>query len=247
MDVTGQVALVTGSATGIGRAAAIALAERGVDVAVNYTKSEAEASQTVADIIALGRKALLVRADVSSEQQVIAMVDKIVAHFGRLDILVNNASTTVMVPFKNLDGISEADWDRILALNVKGTFFCCRAAARHMAERGGCIVNVSATAGIHAAGSSIAYSASKAAMISMTKTMAVGLGPTIRVNAVAPSFTNTRWNNVRPEMAFRVAERAPLKRVAEPEDVAEVIVGLVTNASYVTGQTIEIDGGQYLG
>ncbi len=248
MNLEGQVALITGSATGVGRATALMLARRGVDVAVNYTKSETEARQTASEVEALGRRAMLVRADVSVESEVVSMVDQVASRFGRLDILVNSAGTTVMVPFKNLDGISETDWDRVFDVNVKGVFFASRAAAKAMLNGGGgCIVNVSSAAGLHAAGSSIAYAASKAAVISITKTMALGLAPTIRVNAVAPSIINTRWNAPRPDALPRFAERTPLKRVAEAEDVAEVIVSLIGDASFVTGQTVEIDGGLYLG
>ncbi len=247
MTLQDQVALVTGSATGMGRATALMLAKQGAHVAVNYTKSEAEARETAAAIEAIGRKALLVRADVSDDRQASGMVEEIVKTFGRLDILVNNAGTTVFVPFKNLDELTEEIWDRVLAVNVKGTFFCSRAAAKVMLSQGsGCIVNVASTAGLHASGSSIAYAASKAAVISMTKTLALALGPSIRVNAVAPGFVNTRWNTDRPEMLSMVEERAALQRYGEPEDVAEVIMALITSAAFVTGQVIPVDGGQFL-
>ena len=247
MTLQDQVALVTGSATGMGRATALMLAKQGAHVAVNYTKSEAEARETAAAIEAIGRKALLLRADVSDDHQASGMVEEIVKTFGRLDILVNNAGTTVFVPFKNLDELTEEIWDRVLAVNVKGTFFCSRAAAKVMLPQGsGCIVNVASTAGLHASGSSIAYAASKAAVISMTKTLALALGPAIRVNAVAPGFVNTRWNVDRPEMLSMVEERAALQRYGEPEDVAEVIMALITSAAFVTGQVVPVDGGQFL-
>ena len=247
MTLQDQVALVTGSATGMGRATSLMLARQGAHVVVNYTRSEAEAKETAAAVEALGRKALLVRADVSDDRQVSAMVDETVKVFGRLDILVNNAGTTVFVPFKNLEELTEEIWDRVLAVNVKGTFFCSRAAAKVMLPQGsGCIVNVASTAGLHASGSSIAYAASKAAVISMTKTLAVALGPRIRVNAVAPGFVNTRWNAARQDMLSIVEEKAALKRYGEPEDVAEVIVALITSAGFVTGQVIPVDGGQFL-
>ncbi len=247
MKLQDQVAIVTGSAAGVGRATAIMLAKEGANVVVNYTKSEAEARETVDAIEALGRKAIMVRADVSDDQQVNVMVDRAVEAFGRVDILVNNAGTTVMIPFKDMDAVTEEGWDRVFAVNVKGVFFCSRAAARVMRQQGsGCIVNVASIAGLVAAGSSIAYAASKAAVVNMTKTMALGLAPIIRVNCVAPSFIDTRWNAPRPEMLPKVAERAALKRVSKPEDIAEVIVSLVTSAAFVTGQTVPIDGGQFL-
>ncbi len=247
MSLQDQVALVTGSATGVGRATALLLAREGAHVVVNYTKSESEARETASAVEALGRKALLVRADVADDRQVSAMVEQTATAFGRLDILVNNAGATAMVPFKDLEGLTEEMWDRVLAVNVKGVFFCSRAAVRLMLPQGsGCIVNVASMGGLVATGSSIAYSASKAAVINMTKTMAVGLGPKIRVNAVAPGFVNTRWNESRPELIPRISERAPLKRVAEVQDVAEVILSLVASSSFVTGQVLPVDGGQFL-
>lgn len=247
MRLKDQVAIVTGSATGVGRATALMLAREGAHLVINYTRSEAEARETVLAVEALGRRALLVRADVSDERQVLAMVEQTVDAFGRLDILVNNAGTTRVVPFKDLDGLTEDVWDRLFAVNVKGTFFCTRAAARVMQSRGsGCIVNVASTAGLTASGSSIAYAATKAAIISLTKTTAIALAPAIRVNAVAPGYTDTRWNAGQREMLQKWVERAPLKRCAEAEDVAEVIVSLITSASFVTGQVVTIDGGHFL-
>ena len=248
MKLKDKVALITGGVSGIGRETAILLAKEGAHLALNYSKSEAEAKEAAAAVESLGRKALLCRADVSNDAQVSAMVEKVAKTFGRLDILVNSAGNTTMVPFKNLEGLTEEAWDRMYAVNVKGVFFSSRAAARVMLPQGsGCIVNVSSMGGLVAGGSSIAYAATKAAVVSMTKTMAVGLAPNIRVNCVAPSIVNTRWNASRPEALTRMAERTPLKRVAEAHDVAEVILSLITSASFVTGQTIAIDGGQYLG
>ena len=248
MKLQDKVALITGGVSGIGRETAILLAKEGAHLALNYTKSEAEAKEAAAAIEALGRKVMLYRTDVSNDVQVSAMVEEVAKTFGRLDILVNSAGNTTMVPFKNLEDLTEEAWDRMYAVNVKGVFFCSRAAARVMLPHGsGCIVNVSSMGGLVAAGSSIAYAATKAAVVSLTKTMAVALAPKIRVNCVAPSIVNTRWNASRPEALVRMAERTPLKRVAEAHDVAEVIMSLITSASFVTGQTMAIDGGQYLG
>jgi 3-oxoacyl-[acyl-carrier protein] reductase len=162
-------------------------------------------------------------------------------------VLVNSAGTTSVVPFKDLEGLTEEMWDKAFAVNVKGTFFCSRAAGRVMVPQGsGCIVNISSMAGIVATGSSMAYSATKAAVINMTKTMAIALAPAVRVNSVAPSFADTPWNESRRAMYPKVAERSLLKRIATPEEVAEVIVALATSARYVTGQVLGIDGGAYL-
>ena len=245
MELVNQVALVTGSATGIGRATVLALARLGAAVVVNYTKSEPEARETIAAIEELGRRALLVKADVSDDRQARALVERTVGAFGRLDVLVNNAGATTFVDFHDLEGLTDEIWDRSYAVNVKGTFYCSRAAAGIMQQRGGgCIVNVTSVAGLKPAGSSIAYCAAKAAAISLTQTLAVALAPTIRVNAVAPGFIDTRWNPADPALRLRAQERAVLKRAGRPEDVAEVIVGLITNSHFVTGQVVVVDGGQ---
>jgi 3-oxoacyl-[acyl-carrier protein] reductase len=253
MDITGQVAIVTGSAVGVGRAVALDLARRGARVVVNYSRSEDEAKQTLADVRALGADAILCRADVSHDAEVREMVRQAAERWGTVDVLVNNAATTSFVNFNDLEGLTDEVWDRILAVNLKGAFFCCRAVAPYMqAQNRGCIVNVSSVAGIHAVGSSIAYAASKAGLINMTVALAKVLGPHgVRVNAVAPGFIETRWLQGGLGQAYDVAkqrtsERTPLRRVSTPEDVAEVIAGLITSAGFVTGQTVVIDGGASL-
>jgi 3-oxoacyl-[acyl-carrier protein] reductase len=227
----------------------IELAQRGANVVVNFSKSEAEAKETVAACEHAGANALLVRADVSRDAEVRAMVQQTVDTFGTVNILVNNAGVTHFVNFADLDGMKEEYWDRILAVNLKGAFFCCRAVAEHMKSAGaGAIVNVASIAGIRAVGSSIAYAASKAGVINMTVGLARALAPEIRVNAVAPGFIDTRWLKDGLGPIFEPAKKAteeqtPLRRVAAPEDVANVIVGLVADADFVTGETIIIDGG----
>ncbi len=250
MDVRGKVALVTGSAVGVGRATVLELAKRGAAVVVNYSKSEDEAQQTLADVTALGAKALLVRADVSSDDQVRSMVDRAVAELGGLNILVNNAAMTHFVPFEDLEAMTEEKWDRILAVNLKGSFFCARAAAAAMRQgEGGAIVNVASIAGIRSVGSSIAYAASKAGVINMTIGLARVLGPKVRVNCVAPGFIDSRWlRGGLGDRLFEIAkertgEQNPLGRVSTPEDVAQVIVGVIEDWDFVTGQTLVIDGG----
>jgi 3-oxoacyl-[acyl-carrier protein] reductase len=250
MDVRGKTAIVTGSAVGVGRATALDLAKRGANVVVNYSRSEDDAKEAVRLVEAAGAKALLVKADVSKEAEVRDMVAKTVAAFGGLHILVNNAATTHFVGFPDLDGMKEEYWDDIFAVNVKGAFFCSRAAAPAIRESGGgAIVNVASVAGVRAVGSSIAYAASKAALINMTVALARVLGPEIRVNAVAPGFIETRWlRNGLGDQIYEAGKaneirRSPLKAVCQPEDVSQLILSLIEGADLVTGQTVVIDGG----
>ncbi len=255
MDVRGKTAIVTGSAVGVGRATAIDLARRGANVVVNYSRSEDDAREAVRLVEAEGARALLVRADVSQEDQVQAMVRQAVDTFGGLHLLVNNAATTHFVPFPDLDGMKAEYWDDIFAVNVKGVFFCCRAAAKAMracipaGEHGGAIVNISSVAGIRSIGSSLAYAASKAAVINMTVGLARVLGPEVRVNCVAPGFIDSRWLRAGlGEQVFEAARAqqsrvAPLKDVCTPQTVSQLVMSLIEGADMVTGQTIVIDGG----
>lgn len=250
MDLRDKTAIVTGSAVGVGRAVAVDLARRGANVTVNYSRSESDARETVRLVEAEGARALLVRADVSDDAQARALVQQTVDAFGALHVLVNNAAMTHFVPFADLEGMKAEYWDEIFNVNVKGAFFCARAAAPHMKRSGrGAIVNVASVAGVRAVGSSIAYAASKAALINMTVALARILGPEVRVNAVAPGFIETRWlRNGLGERTYEAAKahetnRAPLKAVCTPEDVSQLILSLITGADLVTGQTVVIDGG----
>ncbi len=249
MDVKGKVAIVTGSATGVGRATALQLAALGCGVVVNYTKSEAEAQETLADVKKLGVPAMLARCDISDDKAVRAMVQATVDQLGGVDVLVNNAGTTTFVNHADFEGLTEEVWDRTLAVNLKGTFFCTRAVAPIMKARGkGAIVNISSVAGVRGVGSSIAYAASKAGVINLTLSTARVLGPEIRVNCVAPGFIDGRWLRAgigaNYEMARqRSADNAVLKAVTTPDDIAQVVLSLITGADLVTGQTVVVDGG----
>ncbi len=243
--LAGKVALVTGSATGIGAASAIELAREGADVVVNYSRSEAEAKQTRDACAALGVRALLVRADCSREEQVKEMVARAVDELGGVDILVNNAGRTRFVPLPNIDELEDADWDSIFQLNVKGAFYATRACVPSMRARGeGLVVNVASVAGLTGAGSSIPYAVSKGAMITLTKSLAKALAPQIRVNAVAPGIVLTRWVAGREDHVERYAKDTPLGRAATAEDVARVIVSFATHGTFLTGEVIVVDGGR---
>ncbi len=248
-QLEGKVALVTGAAVGIGRAIAVAFAREGARVVVNYSRSQQEAETTAGMARQAGGEALLIRADVSQDRQVKAMVAESLDRFGRIDVLVNNAGVTAFVAFPDLDALTDEVWDRLYNVNVKGTFFCCRAVVPAMRRQGeGRIINIASTAGLGTQGSSIAYCASKAAVIHLSKCLARTLGPEIRVNCIAPGFiAGTRWNVGRPNLdriQDEVSQAAPLKRVGISEDVAGAALYLATRADFVTGDVLVVDGGR---
>ena len=243
MSLQGKAALVTGGGTGVGRATALMLAERGANVAVNYSRSADEAAQTAADIQAHGVEGLAIQADVASDAAVVAMVEQAVAAFGRLDIVVNSAGTTFFVDYDDLDGMKDKYWDRILAVNLKGPFFVSRAAAPHLKAGGdGVIVSISSLSGITGTGSSIAYAASKGALNTITKSLARTLAPEIRVNSVAPGPIDTRWMIGHEDFLQRAVDRSPVNRAATPEDIAAGVLMLVENP-IMTGEVLVMDSG----
>ena len=242
----GKVALITGGGTGIGKATSLLFAREGADVAVNFSRSRSDAEETVSEIRQLGSQAIAVRADISNDDAVRAMVGKVVTRLGRLDILVNNAATTTFVLPRDLEGMTEELWDKILDVNVKGTFFCSRAAIAAMRSHdGGHIVNVSSDSAFTGRGSSIAYTASKAAIINMTLALAISQAPEIRVNAVAPGVVETRWIDKIKPLADAARRKNPLQRLADPDDIAEAILSLVAN-DFITGHTLVVNGGATL-
>ena len=241
-----KTALITGGGTGIGKAIALKLARSGVNIAINYSRSEQEALKTCQEIKDLGVRCLIYKADVARDAEIRAMISQVTLDFGKLDILVNNAGTTHFVDHSNLEGMKEEYWDDILGVNVKGLFFCCRAASAELKKSRGCIVNITSIAGLTGLGSSIAYSASKAAAISVTKSLARVLAPEVRVNGVAPGIVQTRWVEGKEEHISRLAAGTPLGRIADPEDIAEVVYSLVAHAGFMTGQTVVVDGGSFI-
>ena len=251
MNVEGKAALITGGGTGVGRATALALAERGCAVAVNYSRSRDEAEETASDIEKLGVRGVAIQADVAADADCRRLVETAVGELGRLDVLVQSAGVTSFIPHANLDDVKDEDWERIMAVNVKGIFQCARAAKAPMDAAGaGAIVNVSSVAGIAGVGSSIPYCAAKAAVNSLTVTLARTLAPKIRVNAVAPGFITGRWLAGGLGDAYEVVKkameaRAPLGKVCDPEDVAEAILALVST-DLVTGQVVPVEGGMLI-
>lgn len=241
---TRKVALVTGGSRGIGRAICVALAQAGMNVAVNYAGNAQAAQETVGACTALGVKAVALPADVSQAQQVESLFEGVLAEFGRIDVLVNNAGIT-------RDGLavrmSEEDFDAVIATNLKGTFLCMKAAGKlMMKQRYGRIVNISSVVGVHGNAGQINYAASKAGIIAATKSLAAELGSRgVTVNAVAPGFIQTDMTAVLSEKVVEaMMATIPEKKLGSPEDVAAAVAFLTSDAAgYITGQVLGVDGG----
>lgn len=248
-----KVALVTGSATGVGAATALALARLGYDVLINYSRSEAEARAAEAACRDAGADTLLMRADVAQDADCRALADAVDQRWGRLDALVNNAGVSVFGAAAAWDALDPQAFHRILGVNTIGAFQMVRACLAQLKAAGGCIVNVSSVAGSLGVGSSIPYIASKGALNAMTLHWARALAPEIRVNAVCPGLITSRWfsrgiGEEAAEKARAAHDKAmPLGRASSPEDVAEAIAWLVNGARTVTGELVLLDSGMHLG
>ncbi|MEV4659270.1 SDR family oxidoreductase [Micromonospora sp. NPDC049301] len=237
-----RVAVVTGSSSGIGAAVARRLADEGIRVVVNSVRSR-EAGEELAAALPEAR---YVAADVADPVQAASLIDTAVETYGRLDILVNNAGRTRFIPHHDLAAVTPEVWREILDLNVIGTWQTTVAAMPHLSASGaGCVVNISSVAGSRPAGSSIPYAVSKAAVEHLTRLLANVAGPQVRVNAVAPGLIETPWTASFTEIAEKVRQSTPLRRVGAPADVAEAVAGVVA-ASYMTGQVVLVDGGAHL-
>jgi ketoreductase RED2 len=238
----GQTVLITGSSSGIGASTAHLFAALGATVVINSSTSVAAGQALAAEL----PDASYAQADVADEEQAQALVAEVVARHGRLDVLVNNAGTTQVIPHNDLEAASPDVWRRIFDVNVIGTWQVTVAAVPHLRASGrGQVINVSSLAGERATGSSIPYACSKAAVSHMTRLLANTLGPDIRVNAVAPGLVDTPWTADWDFVRQFVKAQAPLQRTASPEDVAEVITGLA-RSTYVTGEVVLVDGGLHL-
>lgn len=245
--MTQKVALVTGASRGIGRAIALELAQRGYDVAINYAGSEDKAKEVAASVEQLGRKAIVVKADVTNESDVKSMVKSVITELGSIDILVNNAGITrdnLLIRMK------EDEFDQVINTNLKGVFLCMKAVSRPMMkQRSGKIINISSVVGISGNPGQMNYVAAKSGVIGMTKTAAKELASrNILVNAVAPGFIDTDMteqldDSIRAELLKLI----PLERLGKAEDVAKVVAFLASDdANYITGQTIQVDGGMVM-
>lgn len=246
MDLQNKIAIVTGGGTGIGKAAGELLAKRGATVVVNYSKSQAEAEETVRNINENGGRALAIQADVSRDGQVLAMVERTVQLFGTVDLLVNNAGMTRHIPMDDLESATGEVWDELFYVNVKGMFFCARAVAPYMKRRGGgAIVNLGSIAGQTGWGSSLPYAVTKSAVHGLTRSLAKALAPEIRVNCIVPGAVATRWWEGKEEQMKRLAPHLPLNRISTPEDIAGMICAALEQEA-MTGQIITVDSGQTL-
>lgn len=250
---TRKVAIVTGSATGVGAATALSLAQRGYDLVINYSKSEREAQASEAACRDAGADTLLVRGDVADDAACRALAEAATQRWGRIDALVNNAGITSFAGIDNWDALDAATFHRINDVNVIGSFQMVRACVGPLKAAGGAIVNVSSVAGALGIGSSIAYIASKGALNAMTLHLARALAPQVRVNAVCPGLVTTRWfsDGVGAENYEKIKagyeQQTPLGRAGSAEDVAEAIVWLVDGARTVTGELVMLDSGLHLG
>ena len=245
MDLSGKVAMVTGGSGDIGQAICLALAAAGCDVAITYVGNSAGAEETAAAVAATGRRAHQVQLDQRSEASIEAAVANVLAEFGGVDILVNNAAWNIGIPFKQLQTLDGDTWDRVMETNLRGPFLLSRALADALrAGDGGRIVNIASVGGLNPGSSSIAYSCSKAGLIHLTHCLAVALAPEISVNCVAPGLVEgTRMARRLPDEVSAGARRqAVLGKVGSAEDIADATV-LLCRADTITGQTIVVDGG----
>lgn len=246
-DISGKVALVTGGSRGIGKAIALQLASAGANVAINYSSREEEALEVKKEIEAMGRKAFVIKANVASMEETENMISEVAKELGSLDILVNNAGITkdnLLIKMK------EEDFDKVIDINLKGTFNCIKCASKLMIKkRQGRIINMASVVGIVGNPGQANYCASKAGVIGMTKSLAKELaGRNININAVAPGFIDTDMTKVlKDEAKDAMVKNIPLGRGGTPEDIAKAVLFLSSSLSdYITGQVINVDGGMVM-
>jgi 3-oxoacyl-[acyl-carrier protein] reductase len=258
MAKSGKVAIVTGSATGLGASCAIDLAERGWNVVINYTKSKKEADETYEAVKAKGVEAILVQADMGQDADCRKLAAETLKKWGRIDGLVNNAGTTKFQNQGDLDGVTPEDFDRILRVNVTGPYMMSRAVFPTMKKQWeekqerGSIVNISSIAGVMGVGSSIPYACSKGALNTLTLTLARWFSPSVRVNTVCPGFIQTRWllggmgEENYNKLKQSQEQTAPLRQAGTPEQMAEAVMFFLTSASNITGEFLIVDAGIHL-
>ena len=246
-DLNGKTALVTGGASGIGLATVEIFARCGAAVAMNFLRDDPRGPQQVERLKGLGYRIVAAPGSVSHPGEAEAMTGSAIDALGRLDFLVNNAgtpATTAPIPFSDFDALNEEFWQSILNTNLIGPFRCTHAAVGALRQAKGAICSTASIAGVQGSGSSIPYATSKAGVINLTRSLARTLAPEIRVNAVAPGFVESPWNEDWPaDRKAQSIEKTPLKRACKPEDIAETIFFLCAGGAMITGQTIIVDGG----
>ena len=244
MDLTGKSCLVTGGAKRVGRAISLELARAGCDVAVHYLQSENEAGELADEVRRIGRRASTIQADLTDRVSWAFVIEHVLGSFGRLDVLINNASIFLTDAPDNLTGFDVEQWERMLRVNLIAPVGLCHHAAPHLSASGdGCIVNLCDISADRPWSSHLSYAASKAGLVAMTKALARGLAPSVRVNAVSPGiavFPESYSKNKRA----RLVDRVPLKKEGTPEDIARAVRYLCEAGDYVTGQVINVDGGR---
>lgn len=235
------VALITGGGRRLGRQIALALGREGFDLVVNYHHSREEALSTVASLSRMGRRAIALHADVSRKSQVVEMVARAQDHFGRIDLLVNNAAVFTESP---LDRTTERIWDKTLDTNLKGPFLCSQAVSGHMLRRKtGRIINIASLGGIQSWARYLPYCVSKAGVIMLTRLLAKSLAPHIRVNAIAPGTTIIRGEE-DPSVSHIDRDKILLKKYGTPRDITDAVIFLALKVEYMTGQVLVVDGGR---
>jgi 3-oxoacyl-[acyl-carrier protein] reductase len=248
LKLQGRVALITGAGTGVGRAIALLFAREAASVVVNYGHSRDAAEEVVSQIRTAGGKAISDRADVTNDAEVRAMLKRTDRDFGRLDVLVNNAGWSTRVPYRDLNDLTDEIWHKTLDVNLKGLFYCVRAAEPLLRRQpGASIVNIASASGFTGIGSSIVYAAAKAGVLSLTKSLARALAPEIRVNAVAPGLIRTHFaGRADSDPLFDAEDKAtPLQQLATADDCAAAALFLAADAKSVTGESILVDGGRF--
>ena len=246
MDLKGTVAVITGGSGGLGGRICNALADEGANVVVLYNTGRKQAEANVEELLNKGVDAIAITCDVTDQDSVSSAIEETLRKFGKIDILVNDAGYNKWIPFSDLDSMTHEEWTKIFDVNLTGPMFCIKAVVPTMRKRGiGRIINISSVAGLEPTGSSIPYAVAKSALIHLTKCMAVGLGPEIQVNCIAPGFLEgTKMSdNLEPEYRQQAVDKAVLKRAADKDDVAMQVVSFCKTDS-ITGQTLAIDSGR---
>ncbi|MEO5826673.1 MAG: SDR family oxidoreductase [Gemmatimonadales bacterium] len=242
LDLAGRVALVTGGARRLGRAFVVALADRGMHVAVHYGSASAEADEVVAELEAAGHRAAAFGADLTDVDAACALPGRVVDHFGRLDVLVNSAAVMERIEVADT---TAAQWDAIMHLNLRAPFLLAQQAAPHLAKQGGRIVNIADLGGLEPWPSYAAHSVSKAGVVMLTKVLATALAPEITVNAIAPGTVMVPDDYDDARRTF-LTDTTPLQRLGTPDDAVQALLFLVEHGDFITGATIVVDGGRIL-